>query len=260
LIQEPVHRSEVCDHLVQVYREPSELADAAAIFLAAGFDAGEPAVVVATAAHWPLFRAALEKRGWNTDELEAERMLFVADADETLAAILDDGQPSLRRFTDVIGGLMDLAAGNQPDRRLRAFGEMVDLLFRRGEPAAADALEELWNRLGSRRNFSLLCGYKIDVFDRQAEISLLPQVCRSHSHVLPAPDADRMERAVDAALVEVLGDDDAAKVYAHAARQLGEHHVPRSQLALMWVSAHMPRAAERILETAREYYLGAAAA
>ena len=258
LINQPVRRTPVHDHLVQVYRDPAELAESAAAFLVSGFEAREPAVVVATNAHWPLFAERLRGRGHDPDDLQASGMLFLADADETLAAILDDGKPSLRRFTSVVGGLIDRAAGDQPNRRIRAFGEMVDVLCRRGEPAAADALEELWNRLGERRNFSLLCGYKIDVFDRDAQINLVPQVCRSHSHVLPLPEADRMERAVNAALVDALGPADAQKVYARVAQQTNGQ-IDSAQLVLTWVSAHMPRAAERILQTARTHYLAPAA-
>jgi hypothetical protein len=78
--------------------------------------------------------------------------------------------------------------------------------------------------------------------------------------MLAAADAERMEQAVERALVETLGPADAQKVYAHVERRLREEHVPKPQLALMWVSAHMPRAAERVLATAREQYRGAAAA
>jgi hypothetical protein len=69
-----------------------------------------------------------------------------------------------------------------------------------------------------------------------------------------------MERAVDAALAETLGVADAQKVYAQAARQVRDQEVPAWQIALMWVSAHMPRAAERILAAARTHYLAAAPA
>lgn len=183
-------------------------------------------------------------------------MLIAAGAEPTLEAIQEDGEPSLRRFTAVVGGLLDRAAAGAPGRRVRVFGEMVDLLCRDGRAVAADALEVLWNGIGARRNLVLLCGYKIDVFDRTAQTTLLPQVCRSHSQMLPLLDPARMDRAVDAALNETLGAADAQKVYAQVARQDRDVRVPASQLALMWVSAHMPRAAERILAAARTHYLG----
>lgn len=246
-----------CDHLVQVYREPVELAESVAAFFGAGFEAVEPAVAVVTAAHWPVFAKRLEKRGWNVAELEAEGALYLRDADETLAALSDDRGPVQRKFNEVVGSLLDLAAG--PGRRhVHAFGEMVDILVRRGERTQADILERYWNELGQKKDFTLLCGYKVDVFDLHTQISLLPQVYRTHTHVLPHPDAERMERAVGRALAEVLGEDDAQKVYAQAVRE--EQAAPASHLALLWISAHMPRTAEEVLAVARLRFAEAAAA
>jgi KaiC/GvpD/RAD55 family RecA-like ATPase len=255
-----VARNVACDHLVQVYRDAGDLAQSVAVFLGAGFERGEPAVLVATDGHRPLIDEALARRGWVVSDLEQEGQFVAVGAEATLEAIEQKGEPSLRRFASVVGGLLDRATAGVPGRRVRVFGEMVDLLVRDERVAAADALEEMWNRLGARRTFTLLCGYEIDVFDRAAQTGLLPQVCRSHSHVLPLVDPERMERAVDKALVETLGAGDAQKVYAQIARQERDAQVPASQLALMWVSAHMPRAADRILATARTHYLATSTA
>lgn len=243
-----------CDHLVQVYRSSFELAESAATFLASGFAAGEPAVAVAASAHWPLIAERLERRGRRASELEAEGRLVVVDAAETLAAICDADVPSTHRFASVIGGLIDRVAAGAAGQRVRVFGEMVDLLVRRGDPEAAEALEHMWNRLGMRRDFTLLCGYKIDVFDRDAQVALLPQVYRAHSHVLPTADSEQLEQAVDRALREVLGESEADKLYAQVERQVRDDRIPRAQRALMWASANMPRAAESILAASRKNY------
>jgi MEDS: MEthanogen/methylotroph, DcmR Sensory domain len=258
VMKEQTARLHHCNHLVQVYREPVELAESLAAFLGAGFEAGEPAVAVVTAANWPVMVERLEKRGWRVDELQAEGALHVRDADETLAAISDERGPVQRKFNDVVGSLLDLAAGADATRRVRAFGEMVDILVRRGERTLADTLENYWNELGEKKNFSLLCGYKVDVFDLHTQISLLPQVYRTHTHVLPIGDAERMEHAVGRALADVLGEDDAQKVYAQAVRN--EKAAPASHLALLWISAHMPRTAEEVLAAARLHFAEAAAA
>jgi len=132
---------------------------------------------------------------------------------------------------------------------------MVDLLCQRGDPESAAALERFWNELAQRRRFSLLCAYHLDIFDRATQAGVLPEVCRAHSHVQPAEDAGRLQRAVDAALDETLGPD-AGKVYALMSNRGGETNVvPTAQLALMWVSAEMPAHAERILASARTRYV-----
>ena len=91
---------------------------------------------------------------------------------------------------------------------------------------------------------SPLCGYRIDIFDRTAQITFPPQVCRTHSRVVPGQNAGRIEQAVNTAPTETLGRTDAEKVYTLVAAQVREENVPPAQLALMWVSAHMPRTAE----------------
>jgi KaiC/GvpD/RAD55 family RecA-like ATPase len=241
-------------HAVQIYADIGELADSVVDYLDAGFEAGEPAVLVATAEHASHFAEGLASRGWNMIELEQQGLLATADADATLAAFMVDASPSPARFERVVGGLLDRVGERHPERRTRAFGEMVDLLCLRGEPEAALALEQLWNRLARTRNFSLLCGYQLDVFDRASQAGTLPGICDAHSHVLPALDPARFARAVDLALEEVLGPGEAGKVYVLIGEQIRQHRVPVPQLALMWVSEHMPVLADRILASARAHY------
>jgi MEDS: MEthanogen/methylotroph, DcmR Sensory domain len=242
------------DHGAHVYTDASELAQSVGAYLAAGFDLGEPAVVIATPEHWSRFAERLALCGWGDEELQEQGLLWFADADETLAAIMADGAPSWDRFEQVVGGLMDRVEERFPGGRIRAFGEMVDLLCQRDDPGSAAGLEDLWNRLAQQRSFSLLCAYRLDVFDRATQVSVLPDVCRSHSHVRPAEDPVRLQQAVDSALDEALGAD-AGKVYALMSdRKQQTKVVPAAQLALMWVSAEMPAHAERILASARATY------
>ena len=58
---------------------------------------------------------------------------------------------------------------------LRAYGEMVDVLWRRGEKSAALRLEELWNELQARRSFTLLCAYAMGKFYKEPADD--PQLC-----------------------------------------------------------------------------------
>ena len=238
-------------HAAQVYADLAELAQSVSAYLTVGFELGEPAVVVATPEHLTVFLAALAEAGWDKARIDQAGLLAVADAAETLDAIMDGGNtPSKRIFEERVGGLLDLF----PGKHVRAFGEMVDLLSLEGRAAAAIALEELWNDLGRRRDFSLLCGYQLNVFDRASQAGVLPEVCRTHSHVLPSLDPARLTRAVDQALEEVLGAAEAGKVYVLVGQQLRSDRIPMAQVLLMWVSENMPALAERVLASARARY------
>lgn len=241
-------------HAVQIYRELPELAQSVASFFDAGFENGAPALLVATREHRGRLLAALEARGWDVDQLELDGMLVCRDAATLLDTIMRSGYPSSASFDEVVGGLIDDLADAFPGARPRVFGEMVDVLSRRGEDDAAVSLEELWNSLAWSRSFSLLCGYELDVFDRETQATRLPEICRTHSHVKPADDARKLARAVDEALMDVLGASETGQLYVVVSDELREERVPSPQLLLMWVSEHMPAHAERILAAARERY------
>ena len=51
------------DHGAHVYGDVGELAQSVGAYLAAGFDRGEPAVVIATPEHWSRFAERLALRG-----------------------------------------------------------------------------------------------------------------------------------------------------------------------------------------------------
>ncbi len=239
-------------HGAEIYSDDDELAQSVALFLATGFEAGETGVVTATAEHVAAIADALAARGWSADRISSSAQLLVSDAESTLESILVDDRLSAEAFERVIGGFVDELA----DRPLRIFGEMVDLLSRRGRVDEAIELEELWNGLQRTRSFSLLCSYRLDVFDSAVQAGPLPSVCRVHSHVLPAHDEALFRSAVDRALIEVLGPSKARDVLYIVGGTKRERRVPVAQDALRWVTANMPAQAERILSLARSLYLG----
>lgn len=242
------------DHAVQVYVEIDELAASVGRFFDAGFRDGEPAVVIPTPEHWKVFRAELERRGRDVDRLEEEGLLTRLDADETLAAFMDGEAPSAAAFEDVVGGVLDEVAARFPHQTVRAFGEMVDLLYQRGRQAAAIALEELWNRALESRRCALLCAYELDVFDLDAQTSALPEIIRTHTHPRPVADSARLAAAVHETLTDVLGSDAAARVYLRVAEEVPRTALPRAQAVLMWLSSHQPTTAQRVLQGARVRY------
>ena len=81
------------------------------------------------------------------------------------------GSPDPRLFNQVVGSLVaQLAEGG---RGVRAFGEMVAILWEQGNRAAAVRLEELWNELQKTQTFALFCAYPIEGFsDDSGSISL----------------------------------------------------------------------------------------
>lgn len=241
-------------HAVQVYSDLDELAPSVARFLAAGCRAGEPALVIASAGHWEALRAELERSGSAVDEVEAQGLLKHRDAAETLETFMDGDVPSAERFEAAVGGILDEVAANFPEKTVRAFGEMVDILFQRGHRAAAIAVEELWNQLLESRKCAVLCAYELDIFDLEAQTSVLPEILRTHTVPRPAADTARLAGAVHEALTDVLGSDAAAWIYLKVAESVPRTALPRAQAVLMWLSRHQPSTARCVLQGARARY------
>ncbi len=176
------------DHRVQFYETDAYLAEQVTRFVADGLVLGEPAVIIATPPHRDIFARALAASGVRVDHHCHEGRLVLLDARETLASFMVDGEPRWDRFSDAIGRVMKQLATQYPGVTIRAYGEMVDVLWREGNKDAAIRLEEMWNDLRGQHEFSLLCAYVIDSFYKENGI---PRICATHSHVLP-PEHSRV--------------------------------------------------------------------
>lgn len=249
-----IERAPAAAHAVQVYDDVSELSRSVAAFLAAGFSAGEPAIVIAAEQHRDAFVRELARRGVDPDDLELRGMLRCATAEELLDRFMDGDAPSAQRFEQVVGGLVDEVSARFPGRTIRAFGEMVDVLSRRGQHEAAIALEELWNELAKSRSFALLCGYHLDIFEPEVQREALPEVLGTHSHARTVEQPARLAAAVDHALNEVVGPVRAARIYLDVAEQVPHGSLPRAQAVLGWLSRSGLPQARAILERARMHY------
>jgi CheY-like chemotaxis protein len=180
------------EHLVQFYEDDEDLIDTLEHFLGAGLASGEPIVVIATEEHR---RRLVHRLG--SPKVEAavgSGRALLLDARETLARFLVNGMPDPHRFHRMIDDLMTQVTGGRP-ARVRAFGEMVDLLWRDGARTAAICLEELWNEAAAVHSFSLLCAYVMATFVKGASDPDRAAVCRSHTHVLSAASLDALAKA-----------------------------------------------------------------
>ena len=94
-----------------------------------------------------------------------------------------DGWPDETRFHETVDRIIVRARG--PGRPVRAFGEMVALLWARGEQAATVRLEYLWNKLLKQERFPLFCAYPRVGFSQDAPVSLRA-ICAAHTRVIGA--------------------------------------------------------------------------
>ena len=169
-------------HGVRFYYDSDGLCQIVADFIAEGLNVGEPAVIVATSAHGARIEALLARRGFNIASLKRSGDLFVKDAPMLLSQLMVDSMPHPARFHCTVGPVIKTAAGERA-RKVRVYGEMVDVLWKAGATDAAAQLETLWNGLASTHAFTLLCAYALDGIGHTAHIS---EICGHHTHVMSA--------------------------------------------------------------------------
>jgi MEDS: MEthanogen/methylotroph, DcmR Sensory domain len=169
------------DHAVQFYADPAELFERVGTFLSEGLAAGQPAIVIATPEHGVAIERALEAH--LIDVAHARRLgdLVMLDAEETLGTFMVDHAPVGSLFRRSIGAVIEQALRGRERTPVRAYGEMVDVLWKQGRTEAAIRVEVLWNNLADSHAFSLLCGYAIGNFYKQND--KYREVCDLHSHV-----------------------------------------------------------------------------
>ena len=176
------------EHVVQLYgRNDQLLTRNVSRYLAEGLRRGDALVVIATREHADAITRALTLGGADAGSASRDDRLIVLDARETLDRFLVDGHPDEHLFRDVVGGVLAEAHRRSSTGHVRAFGEMVGLLWVEGERGAATRLEEYWNDLLRGSACSLFCAYPIDIYD-DGDTAGLDAVLGAHTHMSVGPN------------------------------------------------------------------------
>jgi hypothetical protein len=169
------------EHLVQIYGDEAPFLDALEGFVVGGLRAGEAVIVIATAEHLNALEKKVQAEGFDLDAARSQNQYISLDAKETLSRFLLGGWPDDGRFRKVVSDLLVKARGK--GRRVRAFGEMVAVLWSQGHNGATVRLEHLWHQFCQNEEFSLFCAYPRSGFTQDAEASI-QEICSAHSKVI----------------------------------------------------------------------------
>jgi hypothetical protein len=171
-----------CEHLVQIYEEDEVFLDSVEGFIAGGLRAGDGVVVIATDTHLQALEERLAGQGIDLDPARASDQFIALNAEKLLGRFMVNGWPDEELFEATITEL--LARAQAGGRRVRAFGEMVAVLWARGQNSATLRLEHLWHKLCRSKAFSWFCAYPKSGFTRNAESSIR-EICAAHSRLIP---------------------------------------------------------------------------
>lgn len=184
------------EHFVQFYESDAFLVSSVADYIGAGLqDQGTANVVIATPAHRQACERLWETRGIDVAEARACGRYIALDAVDALDRFMRQRWPQPALFEEVLGHRIAEACARHG--RVRAFGEMVALLWAQGNETAAIRLEELWHQLGERQQFALFCAYPLHSFADSAHQKRFRQICRHHQRVIPAESYTALARPGD---------------------------------------------------------------
>ena len=172
------------EHRAQFFDSASSLASEVAAFVRDSLVNGESVLLVVTEAHWKAIRAHCDE-GIDLTVARAEGWLTVMDAELIVEELLHRTELTWDAFDAIIGAVVRQLG--QDGRRLRIFGEAVDVLARRNLYANATLLESFWNRLAATQPFELLCGYSSEHFGNPRDAASLRRICELHARVHAGP-------------------------------------------------------------------------
>jgi hypothetical protein len=228
--------------------DPAPLVRSVGRYLADGLAAGEGAVVIAAESHRDAF---LDELGALGAGAVRDGRLIVLDAHETMARFVVDGQPDRELFEAAVRPVLATLSARCP-RGVRAYGEMVGVMWEAGQFAAAIRLEEFWNALLLAGDFRLFCAYPIDVCGDGFTPADVDAVMSAHTHVLPT--GAELEPALDRAMQDVLGAPASAlRLLMDAQCRPSWAALPRAEATILWLRDNVPHLTGAILTRTREY-------
>jgi hypothetical protein len=167
-------------HVVQFYGRDEELTERVTDYLLGALASGGVAIVIATPEHRHEFETRLAQVGVDLAAARDNSSYLAWDAAQTLSELMAADKLDSAAFDRVIGTV--IAAAGAAGRPVRAFGEMVALLWDDGLVSEAVRLETMWEELGGRHPFSLFCGYRTDAVTR--DMDAFAEVCRLHGEIV----------------------------------------------------------------------------
>ena len=249
------------DHIVQLYQDQEFLNRAVCRYARAGLANGQGVMLFPTLSHWKAFRPGLEAGGVDVHAAQESGQLTVVDADEVLPRFMRGAMPDPPTFEGAFGDIVGQARAGGSYRKLRAWGEMVNILWERGDIAASMNLEDLFDQLNKTIDIVMFCSFQMDNFNGDVHEHMLPRLGTNHSHLIPVEDYARLERAVNDALCETVGPDEARVLESRLlSRYRPPFNMPHAQALLLALRQVLPTVADPVLRRSREVYSASGAA
>ena len=249
-----------CDHIVHLYQDQDFLNRVVCRFAAAALANGEGVILVPTLAHWDAFRPRLVAEGVDVKGAQERGQLTVVDANDLLPRFMQHAMPDGPMFLGLAGEIIARTRAAGRYTNVRWWGEMVNVLWERGDVAASMNLEDLFDQVSREQNVAVFCSFLMDNFNGDVHTRMLPRLGDNHSHLIPVEDYGRLETAVAEALRETVGPDEAVVLQDRLLSQYqSPFQMPPAQALLLALRQTLPTVADAVLQRSRNFYVAESA-
>src|SRR6185437_1781752 len=170
-----------CSHVVQIYEDDSEFLHTLEDFVILGLEDGDSLVLIATERHLKAIEDRCSAKGFNMNALKKYGQYIAIEAEEMMSKFMVNGWPDEELFYTSVSEVLNNA--RKGGNKVRAFGEMVALMWANGQQGATVRLEYLWHEFCKKEEFRLLCAYPKSGFTENA-VNSIKTICATHSKII----------------------------------------------------------------------------
>ncbi len=173
-------------HEVEFYSDDEAFVVGFTRFIEATLESGSAVIVIATESHRKSLLQRLREHGVDIVAAVEQGRYVPVDVAETLATFMVNDQPDPARLLKAASNLIATAKASIGDRfRVAACGECAPALWEQGKTDAAVEVEHLWDEIAKSHDVDILCGYVLNIFQREQESHIYERICAEHSAVSP---------------------------------------------------------------------------
>ena len=187
-------------HIVQVCQNKALQVEVITRYVKEGLLNDEAVIIIATSALRKAVRAKMDALGLDVHTFKSQGQIKFFDAEFLLSGFLIDGVLEEQAFQEFVG--IPIQAAQLKFGKVRAFGEMVDVLWKNDQQDLAIELEGWWSELCDKNELMLLCTYLLDSLDPNSYDNSLERICKCHTHSLPI---NSFNPVVGGAMLELFG-------------------------------------------------------
>ena len=171
------------NHIVQVCQNVTSQAEILTRYIKEGLLNNEGIIVIARPSLRKTVLSKLDALGFDNQTVKNQGQVRFFDAEFLLSSILIDGTIEEQAFRNLIG--IPVQVAQSKFGKVRAFGEMVDILWQRNLQDMAIQLEDLWEDLCTNQGLRFLCTYLLDNLDPNDYDSALEKIYKHHKYLMP---------------------------------------------------------------------------